>query len=59
MPDSADSTKDRTSSKSQTAAYIEELVREMEVLALKEGIEPLSDLLRLAREEARRAALVR
>jgi len=49
--------KAQDSARRRTAAYIEELVREMEALASQEKIEPLRDLLRLAREEARRAAL--
>lgn len=39
-----------------TAAYIEDLLRELEAIAAKDGIEPLRDLLRLAKEEARRKA---
>ena len=39
-----------------TASYIEDLLRELEGLAAQEHIEPLRDLLRLAKEEARRAA---
>lgn len=38
----------------QTAAYIEDLVREMESLALKDGFTRLSDILKSAREEAHR-----
>lgn len=36
------------------AAYSEELLREMEVLAARNGLERLRDLLCLAKEEARR-----
>lgn len=39
-----------------TAAYIEDLLRELETIAAKEKIEPLRDLLRIAKEEARRKA---
>lgn len=45
--------------KNLTAAYIEDLVREMEALAAKEKIKPLCDLLRRAKEEARRTAQTR
>ena len=45
------------SSKGKTAAYIEDLAREMEILAAREGIKHLSDLLRMAKEEAHRATL--
>ena len=38
------------------AGYIEEMLREMELIAAKHGIEPLRDLLRMAKEEARKAA---
>ncbi len=48
-------TRDRKD-KRRMAAYIEDLVEEMERIAKREGIEPLSDLLRLAKEEARRAS---
>jgi len=46
-----------TGAKNHTAAYIEDLVREMEQLAARHGMEPLRDLLRLAKEEARQIAL--
>lgn len=42
--------------RARTAAYIEDLLRELETIAAKDGIDPLSDLLRLAKEEARRKA---
>jgi len=38
----------------RTVAYIEELVREMETLALNDGLTRLGEILRSAREEARR-----
>lgn len=40
----------------QTAAYIEDLVRELEDMAAQHRMEPLRDLLRLAKEEARKTA---
>lgn len=43
------------SEKAKMAGYIEEMLREMETLAVKHRIDPLRDLLRLAKEEARRA----
>ena len=50
--------KDRAKkAKGLTAAYIEELVKELEALAEREGMEPLRARLRAAREEAERAAL--
>ena len=41
----------------RTAAYIEDLLRELEGIAAKHKIEPLRDRIRLAKEEARREAL--
>lgn len=38
------------------AGYIEDMLREMEMIAAKHGIEPLRDLLRMAKEEARKVA---
>lgn len=43
-------------SRVRTAAYIADLVRELERLAKKEKIEPLSKFLHIAYEEARRVA---
>lgn len=38
------------------AGYIGEMSREMEMIAARHGIEPLRDLLRLAKEEACKVA---
>jgi|GEM_PF-4752368 len=43
-------------SQSQTAAYIGELLQELEQIASRERIEPLDKLLKIAREEAARVS---
>lgn len=42
--------------RASVAGYIAEMSREMEMIAAKHGIEPLRDLLRLAKEEACKVA---
>ncbi len=53
MPDTEEAGQDN---RIRTAAYIAELARELETLARREKIEPLSRLLQIAHEEARRIA---
>lgn len=46
----------KETARAQTAAYIEDLVRELENMAARQSMEPLRDLLRMAKEEARKTA---
>ncbi|MFQ5562566.1 MAG: hypothetical protein ACE5FO_03255 [Parvularculaceae bacterium] len=55
-PDSMAGARPRRASGAETAAYIDEMVRELESLARARGLEQLGALLRLARAEARLTA---
>lgn len=51
--DSITGARARPATGAETAAYIDDMVREMEALARSRGLKQLSNLLRLARGEAR------